>query len=365
MSINIHTIKQGLNDLVSAVEELKDQPVAQPEILDRGLSGNKINGGKITNYSSVGITDEAKKPILTVHNDGITVDKITAREITNPLTVKGKLVVLGEVTATKLHVDEVTADVRNERTTPLEFKAERNSLQGKGLIWTGRDHTKQFVFQHDIDRFWSSEDIDLQNEKVYRIDKIPVLTFDKLGDSIKYSKLRKVGRLENLEVEGKVNLDDFVFWDTDTQRLGIGTDAPNAMLSIKNIDHEFVIDNTIDKKFKVGTWTTSNLEIITDDTTRIEVSAKGEISLKNDTMIQGKVGIGVKNFQKDVDLTVAGSVRIENKKFEIGSQSPTAGTYIQGDIVWNDNPQPTGYVGWVCIRPGSPGEWKAFGLIQS
>ena len=34
MSINIHTIKQGLNDLVSAVEELKDQPVAQPEILD-------------------------------------------------------------------------------------------------------------------------------------------------------------------------------------------------------------------------------------------------------------------------------------------------------------------------------------------
>ena len=206
MSINIHTIKQGLNDLVSAVEELKDQPVAQPEILDRGLSGNKINGGKITNFSSVGITDEAKKPILTVHNDGITVDKITAREITNPLTVKGKLVVLGEVTATKLHVDEVTADVRNERTTPLEFKAERNSLQGKGLIWTGRDHTKQFVFQHDIDRFWSSEDIDLQNEKVYRIDKIPVLTFDKLGDSIKYSKLRKVGRLENLEVEGKVNL---------------------------------------------------------------------------------------------------------------------------------------------------------------
>ena len=93
------------------------------------------------------------------------------------------------------------------------------------------------------------------------------------------------------------------------------------MLSIKNIDHEFVIDNTIDKKFKVGTWTTSNLEIITDDTTRIEVSAKGEISLKNDTMIQGKVGIGVKNFQKDVDLTVAGSVRIENKKFEIEKEA--------------------------------------------
>ena len=212
---------------------------------------------------------------------------------------------------------------------------------------------------------WSSEDIDLQNEKVYRIDRIPVLTLTKLGDSVKHSQLRSVGKLENLETEGKLNIDDFVFWDTDTQRLGIGTDAPNAMLSIKNIDHEFVIDNTIDKKFKLGTWTTSNLEIITDDTTRIEVSASGDITLNNNTVIQGKVGIGVKNFQKDADLTIAGPVRIENKKFEVGSQSPSSGTYVQGDIIWNSNPQPTGYVGWICVRPGSPGEWKAFGLIQS
>lgn len=365
MSINIHTIKQGLTDLVDAVEELKDKPVPQPEILDRGLSGNKINGGRITNFNSVGICDEAKDTILTVHNEGITVDKITAKEITNSLTVQGKLDVKGEVTATKLHVDEVVADVRNERTTPLEFRAERDSLQGKGLIWTGKGHTRQFVFQHDIDRLWSSEDIDLQNEKVYRIDRIPVLTLTKLGDSVKHSQLRSVGKLENLETEGKLNIDDFVFWDTDTQRLGIGTDAPNAMLSIKNIDHEFVIDNTIDKKFKLGTWTTSNLEIITDDTTRIEVSASGDITLNNNTVIQGKVGIGVKNFQKDADLTIAGPVRIENKKFEVGSQSPSSGTYVQGDIIWNSNPQPTGYVGWICVRPGSPGEWKAFGLIQS
>ena len=42
----------------------------------------------------------------------------------------------------------------------------------------------EFLAKKEIDRFWSSEDIDLQNEKVYRIDKIPVLTFDKLGDSI-------------------------------------------------------------------------------------------------------------------------------------------------------------------------------------
>jgi len=365
MSINIKTIKQGLNDLATAVEHLNDQPIPQPEILDRELSGNKINGGTITNFASVGITDEAKSTKLTVHNDGITVDKITVKELTQPLTVNGALTVNGQITAKKLHVDEVTADVRNERTTPLEFKAEQGKLHGKGIIWTGKDYTKQFVFQEEIDRFWSSEDIDLNNEKVYRIDRIPVLTLQKLGDSVVSSSLRKLGKVENLQTSGNLNVDDFVFFDSDTQRLGIGTDQPNALLSVKNIDHEFVIDDTIDKKFKLGTWTTSNLEIITDDTTRIEVSASGEITLKNKVHIEGKVGIGVKNFQNDVDLTVAGPVRIQNKKFDTGTHPPTTGPYLSGDIVWNADPQPTGYVGWICVRPGSPGEWKAFGLIQN
>ena len=34
-----------------------------------------------------------------------------------PATVQGNLTVHGEVSAKKLHVDEVTADIRNERTT--------------------------------------------------------------------------------------------------------------------------------------------------------------------------------------------------------------------------------------------------------
>ena len=28
------------------------------------------------------------------------------------------------------------------------------------------------------------------------------------------------------------------------------------------------------------------------------------------------------------------------------------------------NPIPSGYVGWIRTRSGTPGDWKAFGLIQ-
>jgi len=365
--MSIHDIRTGLTALTNAVDALQSAPPPSPEILDRALSGNKINGGMITNFSSKGITDEATvNQILTVHNDGITVKAIQTQSIDNSLTVKGDLTVQGEVHATKLHVDEVSADVRNERSSSLEFTATSGAHSGKGLLWTGaEDYTKQFVFRDQPNRMWSSDDIDIDREKVYRIEGIPVLTLTTLGRSVTESNLQTLGTLQSLEVQGNVNIDGVVYWDTDSERLGIGTDAPNGMLALKNIDHEFIIDNTIDKKFKLGTWTTSALQIVTDDTTRIEVAANGNISLNGRVNITHPIGVGVNNFADDVDITTARAVRIQNKKFETGTSVPSTGNYIVGDIIWNQNPTPTGFVGWICVRAGTPGEWKQFGQIQS
>jgi hypothetical protein len=48
-----------------------------------------------------------------------------------------------------------------------------------------------------------------------------------------------------------------------------------------------------------------------------------------------------------------------------GTSIPTNGTFSQGDIVYNTIAVPTGYIGWVCVRAGTPGEWKPFGQISS
>mgnify|MGYP000075249686 FL=1 len=364
---NIHDIRNGLTALGNAIDAMQSAETPAPEILDRALSGNKINGGMITNFSSKGITDEATvSQVLTVHNNGITVRAIQVQSIDNPVTVKGNLTVEGEVYATRLHVDEISADVRNERSSSLEFTAASGSHSGKGLLWSGgTDYTKQFIFRDTPNRMWSSDDMDLDREKVYRIENIPVLSLSTLGRSVTHSNLQTVGTLESLEVQGRVNIDGFVFWDTDSERLGLGTDAPNGMLALKNIDHEFVIDNTDDKKFKLGTWTTSALQIITDDTTRIEVAANGNISLNSKVHIQNTLGVGVKNYGDDVDITTARGVRFQNKKFETGTSIPVSGSYVIGDIVWNQSPTPTGYVGWICVRAGTPGEWKTFGSISA
>lgn len=356
-------IRKTLDSLADAIENIANKPAPAPIINDRSLSGNKINGGRITNFSSAGIKDTAKDFVLVISDNGIQVKTANIEAINRSLSVDGDLTINGEITATKLHVNEISADIRHERTSPLEFKGENGSAIGKGLIWTGGKYTMQFVLQKD--RLFSSENIDLNREKSYLIGNQTVLSETELGLSVTKSNLRTVGTLQGLNVDGPLVVDQYLFWDADTQRLGLGTDQPNAVLSIKSFDHEFVIDPTDDKTFKLGTWTTGGLEIVTDDTTRIEIGPTGGITLHNKIRVAGALGVNVKNFSDDVDITTAGPVRLQNKKFEVADDIPITGLYKVGDIVWNSRPQPTGHVGWICVREGSPGEWKSFGQISA
>ena len=56
---------------------------------------------------------------------------------------------------------------------------------------------------------------------------------------------------------------------------------------------------------------------------------------------------------------------IWNKIRVLGTQAPTTGSYVQGDMVWNSSPTAGGFIGWVCVAAGLPGVWKGFGQIQA
>ena len=365
MENTLTEMRNGFAAVGAAVEAIANQPAPKAVILDRQLTGNKINGGTITNFASTGITDTATSPTLLVANDGVTITTLRVNTISNPLTVQGNLTVQGEITATRLHVDEISADVRNERTGPLEFTAENGNVYNKGLIWTGAGSTRQFTMQGGPDRIFSSESIDIARNKEFSINKETVLSADGLGLSIVNSNLQNVGTLSSLRVAGGLTIDEHVYYDPDTMRLGLGISEPNGAFSIASLDHEFMIDATDDYKFKVGTWTTSGVDLITDDTTRISIEPGGDVIFTSKVVFNGKIGVGVKNFATDADITTAGPIRMQGKKFEVGTGTPTNGSYTISDIVWNNSPQPTGYVGWVCVRTGTPGEWKPFGQIAS
>ena len=226
-------LRQGLEQIVNAIEEVSNRSTARPTFITNELSGDIIHGGTVTRFNSTGIADEATRRVILVKDDGLYTDKLSVTTITSNTTFESDVHVQGELFVTKLHVNELNADVRNERSSPLEFIADTNGIYGKGLIWKGPDiSSKQLIYKPNPDRIFSTESIDLDRLATYSIGNAVVLTATDLGPSIQSSSLTRVGTLNNLTTSGNLSIDEEIFYSADSGRLGIGTDNPNGLLSI-------------------------------------------------------------------------------------------------------------------------------------
>ena len=261
--------------------------------------------------------------------------------------------------------------VAQEITQFLEFRARKGEENfGKGIIWSGKGYTKQLVFNGNPDRFFSSESIDLDKDKNFSIGNTVVLSTKELGSTVLKSNLQTVGRLQGLIVDGSVNINQYLIYNGATDRLGLGTEAPNAAFSVAENAIEVMLGTNDDFHGMVGTFASTDFDIVTDNTSRISVKANGNIDLGNvkrnpiQVKINGKLSVGVENPDPAVDLHVAGAVRFSGHIQMYASNSPQEGTYAVGDIVWNTAARVGTGVGWVCLRAGSPGAWYPFGEIK-
>jgi len=344
------------------------------KIPNRALSGDLINGGTIRNFASSGIKDTASRLKVTITDDRVFIDELEVKNLKGSVAVEKdlsaeNLTVSGVLKANKIEVQELKADLRLERSTPLEFKASaENPIFGKGLIWTGAGYTKQFVLR-EPDFLFSTEHIDLIAGKSYMIDKIKVIDHNSLGSTVVKSNLKEVGNLKRLTVIGDVNFNDYLFYNSTTNRMSFGTDNPSATFSIVENNVELMLGIKDRNSAVIGTYGYQDVNIVTDSTTRLTVGNNGNILLgnKNSAPIQvsvhGKLAIGVNQPDPSVDLHVNGSVRFNNKLQTHGSMAPSSGSYNVGDIVWNSEPMKSRPVGWVCTRAGNPGDWSPFGII--
>jgi hypothetical protein len=267
--------------------------------------------------------------------------------------------------------DAAHRPVAQEITQFLEFRAKKGTDNyGKGVIWSGQGYTKQFVYNSHPDRFFSSESIDLDNKKTFSIGGVPVLSEIELGNTVTKSSLQSVGRLRGLIVDGSVSINQYLFYNAACDRLGLGTEAPNAGFSVAEMGIEVMLGTTGNMQGMVGTFASTDFNIVTDNTPRITVSASGNIQLGNlnrnpvQVSINGKLAVGVTNPDPAVDLHVAGSIRFGNRLHSYASEPPREGNHNVSDIIWNTNPTVGRNVGWICLRAGNPGSWYPFGEIK-
>jgi hypothetical protein len=355
---NLDQALAALGDALKSQDPNAAKPLTPLELASqlpkRALSGDHIAGGKILKFASAGITDSATKEQLVITDTGITVNGIV--NLLNANTIKVDV----------LEVKELKANINFEKDQSVTFAGKE--VYGKGLLWKGQGSTKQFVFNSGPDKFFSSEIIDIAKDKYLSMNGVKVLDGTELGASITKSNLREVGRLKGLLVDGSLSVNNYMFFNGTADRLGLGTDQPNAALSVSEDGIEVLI-GTKENRGVLGTFASHAVDIVTDSTARISISANGNIQLGNTNQapvqvsIHGKLAIKVAMPDPEVDLHVNGAVKFNGKLQKYDRAYPTAGAYNQGDIVWNSDPKQNTFIGWVCVQAGSPGIWAPFGKI--
>lgn len=265
---------------------------------------------------------------------------------------------------------EVLSEGQDINSSEFPYIIIKGDINGKGILWSGQGYNKQFLFAENPDRFFISENIDLAKDKGISVNNIKLLDEKELGPTVTKSNLREVGRLKGLVVDGGLSVNQYLFYNAHSDRLGLGTDQPNSAVSIVDQNIELVLGASDHNVGSIGTFNSADLEFVTDNTARITVSAGGNITLGNPAagdskiIVLGKLGINVNNPDPRTALHVNGAIKFNDKLQLNGSSPPVSGAFNQGDIIWNSDPQPGKVVGWICTKAGNPGMWNGFGRIE-
>jgi len=267
-------------------------------------------------------------------------------------------------------LEEVLSQGSEVNTDEFPYLTIKGDINGKGILWSGQGHNKQFLFNSNPDRFFVSESLDLARGKSITINNIKVLDEKELGTSITKSNLREVGHLKGLIVDGSLSVNQYLIYDSNTDRLGLGTDQPKASINVIDQNVDIIIGTSAPSTAMIGTYNYTDLDLGTDNTSRISIKAGGNVVIGNpatgDTKVSiiGSLGINVNNTDPRSSLHVNGALKFNDKLHLSGNEPPVSGSFNEGDIVWNNYPTAGKFVGWVCVKSGSPGIWNGFGRIE-
>jgi hypothetical protein len=351
-----------VNSLNNRVSVNTEEMLSTFTIRDAGAT-LVLGGDETTGAGRIGTWGPNKLALITDNTDRIIIQGNQV-EIGHAKSKNAEVKINGALTITNdlrvdgtLRVANLIADTRVERSSNLEFVSNQTeSVYGKGIQWRGEGYTRSFFLAPNFDRFVSSENIDLIADRAFYINKTKVIDHQSLGDSITSSKLTSVGILNELRVAGSFTVDDHL------------SVTGNAVTVFRPFS---ISDVTGNLTFTGSRFETSSKDfaIIAATDKIISIDNLGNIALgdkqRTDKIISayGKLALNVSNPDPDVDLQVNGNIMFGGKKFINAAMAPTSGIWNKGDIAWNSQPEDTGFVGWICITGGKPGEWKPFGYI--
>lgn len=160
---------------------------------------------------------------------------------TGNLSVEGNLSVTGDTTyldVASLRVEDKTIELAVTSDSTLLPEAD---VDGAGLIIRATGNDKSITWEYETGNWTSSEDWDLADGKVYKINDVTKLSANRLDDSVIYAEgLISLGTLVDLQVD-QINIDGSTI--TSQNPLNI---TSNGTITINSQKITGVIDPTTD-----------------------------------------------------------------------------------------------------------------------
>ena len=277
------------------------------------ISADNIHGGRIRSFSSTGIDDKSSGCQVTILDAGTVFENTlyaTRLEIKGDAVIEGNLLIAGQIP--------------------------KNSVTYQNIIKDSADLAKQTIGpelldQHQ-DRIFEKlriEGIDLNK---ISIGQKTIIDGTTLTNAVVNSQLQTVGLLRDLQTQGETLLSGTLY--VSNKRMGVNTMEPSSALSV---------------------W---------DEEVEIGIGKKKQDTAFIGTVRAQRVVIGSNN-QNNIILEPNGNTVVE--KLQVGNisigSSPVPPTHNlpKGAIVFNENPNLGGPLGWVSLGDA---RWANFGIID-
>jgi len=203
-------------------------------------------------------------------------------DVAGNLNVTSNINVTGTITANTFNVKNLVTDNGSLSITGNWIYNTELELNGKGFNWTSDLGQTQLVYRTGK-RLWTNANLDIDAASSYNIDNIPALSATALGNSVITSNLNTVGTLNQLQVSGDTALSNFVFVNSSSSKIGIGTNNPSAKLTVLDNNIEIGIGSSDTDLASVGTKSNHDFELVTNNRSRIKIKRSGEINVGDPT----------------------------------------------------------------------------------
>ena len=277
------------------------------------ISGDAIDGGIISNFSSTGIDDRATACTVTVLDEHTIVENnliAASGDIKGDLKLQGDLLIKGVIPSDSLAFKNIVEHVQ------LDVLA--------GLNETLFDRYAAVVF----DKI-TANGIDLNQ---ITINGEAAITGNKIGVRITESNLQKLGVVKELQTTGETFLSESLY--VSNRRVGVNTIEPSYVLDIWDQEVEIVAGKRSQDTAMFGTVRKQDFIVSSNNKRNLVCTSDGAVA---------------------IDHLQIGAVAM------ISGDSAPSNNLAQGTIVWNSNPVVGAPIGWVSL--GSA-KWAKFGTIE-